>query len=585
MAASASKKSGKKKKKAKELSPEQKHKAEKRAFARSVQAVFDRIGFERCLTLSDIEIEFDGRKGDFDDAFVHENVLVFVEYTVSNQSQVGDHIKGKAHLFSKIQADPLGFASYMSGRFEDLKKAIPASYHPSQFQVRILYCSKTEIKKEHQDLSPDTSFLWYGSIRYFSDLSRAIKRSARFELFDFLKIAHSDVGVNGVISEGNPSVGFAGSILPEPHSNFPSGFKVISFYVSPGAVLSRAYVLRHDGWRDSDGLYQRMISRKKIESIRKYLRENDRVFVNNVILTLPDDAKLLTTQNQDVDPKNILKTEPITVQLPDRGNTVGIIDGQHRVFSYYEDATADPKIDIYRTRQNLLATGIMYPAGYAPDARERFEASLFLEINSTQNAAGSPLKQAIAVITRPFSPDSVGKRVVQRLADLSALKDKLERSFYDQGVLRTATIVSYGLRPLVRLEAEDGLLERWGNAEKRSIVRSGQDVDALNEYTTFASNEINKFLSAARANLSGEQWQLKTKDGFGLLTVTSVNGLLVLFRHYVRIKRLGTFEEYKIDLQKIDSFGFAAFKSSRYFAMGTDLYKHLFDTDPTAASE
>jgi DGQHR domain-containing protein len=586
VAASATKKkSGAKKKKSKELSPEQKHKAEKRAFEKSVQSVFDRIGFRPCSALSDIEIEFEGRKGDFDGAFVHENALVFVEYTVSNQSQVGDHIKGKAHLFAKVHADPLGFAAYMCEKFPDLKAAIPPGYHPSQLQVRILYCSKTEIKSEHQDLAPNTSFLWYGSIRYFSDLSRAIKRSARFEFFDFLKIAHSDVGVGGVIGQGAPAVAFAGSVLPEAHSNFPPGFKVISFYVSPGGVLSRAYVLRHDGWRDSDGLYQRMISRKKIESIRKYLRENQRVFVNNVILTLPDDTKLLDVSNQEADPKKLLKTEPITVQLPDRGNTVGIIDGQHRVFSYYEDATADPKIDVYRTRQNLLATGIMYPASYSSKERERFEASLFLEINSTQNAAGSPLKQAIAVITRPFSSDSVGKRVVRRLADLSALKDKLERSFYDQGVLRTATIVSYGLRPLVRLEAEDGLLERWGNAEKRTSVKAGQDLSELDEYTAFASNEVNKFLSAARANLSGERWQLKTKDGPGLLTVTSVNGLLVLFRHYVKLKGLDTFDQYKTDLAKITTFDFGAYKSSRYFAMGTDLYRHLFGSDPTALPE
>jgi DGQHR domain-containing protein len=582
VAASASKKSSNKKKKPKELTPEQKHKAEKRAFARSIQTILDRMGFVRCPSLSDIPIEFDGRQGDFDDAFVHENLVVFVEYTVSNQSQVGDHIKGKAHLFAKILSDPLGFVQHMIENFPDLKSSVPSSYHPSQLQVRILYCSKSEIKKEHQELALGTSFLWYQSIRYFADLSAAIKRSARFEFFDFLKIAHGDVGASGVIPQGSPAVGFAGSVLPEPHSNFPSGFKVISFYVSPGAVLSRAYVLRHDGWRDSEGLYQRMINRKKIESIRKYLRENERVFVNNVILTLPDDTKLLDANSQDVDPKTILKTKPITVQLPDRGNTVGIIDGQHRIFSYYEDATADAKIDVYRTRQNLLATGIMYPPGYTGDARERFEASLFLEINSTQNAAASPLKQAIAVITQPFSPDSVGKRVVQRLADLSALKDKLERSFYDQGVLRTATIVSYGLRPLVRVEAEDGLFRHWGTVEQRAEVQAGNDVSSLNEYTDFAAREINKFISAAKANLAAGAWQLKAKDGPGLLTVTFVNGLLVLFRHYARMKGLGTFAQYNDALKNLGTFGFADYKSSRYFALGTDLYKHLFGVDPAA---
>jgi hypothetical protein len=137
-----------------------------------------------------------------------------------------------------------------------------------------------------------------------------------------------------------------------------------------------------------------MINRKKVESIRRHLRNNERVFVNNVILTLPDDTKLRGTNGMEVDPAGINKTVPITVQLPDRGNTVGIIDGQHRIFSYYEDSGEDKKIAAYRTRQNLLATGIMYPPGYSAGKKEQFEASLFLEINSTQNAAASPLKQA-----------------------------------------------------------------------------------------------------------------------------------------------------------------------------------------------
>ena len=233
--------------------------------------------------------------------------------------------------------------------------------------------------------------------------------------------------------------------------------------------------------------------------------------------------------------------------------------------------------------QNLLATGIMYPPGYSSDERERFEASLFLEINSTQNAAASPLKQAIAVITQPFSPDSVGKRVVQRLADLSALKDKLERSFYDQNVLRTATVVSYGLRPLVRLEAEDGLSNRWGSTEQRAAMQAEQDLSALSEYTDFAAKEINKFLSAIKSNMASEKWQLKAKDSSGVLTVTFVNGLLVLFRHYIRLHGLGTFDSYCEQLKDVGSFSFGNYKSSGYFALGTDLYKHIYGIDPAAS--
>jgi hypothetical protein len=49
----------------------------------------------------------------------------------------------------------------------------------------------------------------------------------------------------------------------------------------------------------------------------------------------------------------------------------------------------------------------------------------------------------------------------------------------------------------------------------------------------------------------------------------------------VRLKGLDTFDQYKDDLNKISSFKFADYKSSRYFAMGTDLYEHLFGVNPT----
>jgi DGQHR domain-containing protein len=576
---------GKSKSKAKKpkrvLTPEQLHAAEKRAFARSVQTVFDRIGFTRVSEVSDEEIEFSGRRGDFDDAFVFENLLVFVEYTVSNPTQVGDHLKGKAHLFNRISADPSGFLSMMFEKFPTLLAVVP-SYHHSQLVVRVLYCSKSEIKSEHQDLTSSTSFLWLASIRYFRELSASIKRSARFELFDFLNVPHSEIGSGGVLSQGASAVAFSGSVLPEAHSNFPPGFKIISFYISPGAVLSRAYVLRKDGWRDSEGLYQRMISRAKIESIRKYLRSNERVFVNNVILTLPDDAKLLDESSSEVDPSAITKTTAITVQLPERGNTIGVIDGQHRIFSYYEDQANDQKIAIYRSRQNLLATGIMYPSGYSNEQRERFEASLFLEINSTQNSAGSPLKQAIAVITMPFSNDSVGKRVVQQLATLSALDGLLERSFYDSGVLRTTTIVSYGLRPLVRIDGDASLINSWSDTAKRTSVIEQKSVGDLGIYAAFAAKEINKFLCAARAVVGSANWKIRDKEGNGLLTVTFVNGLLVLFRHYVKAHGLKEFDDYRADLKALAGFPFQDYKSSRYTAMGGAMFKEAFGVDPPA---
>jgi len=562
------------KRKRKELTPEQKHAQEKRAFARRIRGIFERIGFQRVPEVADNEIEFDGRAGDFDDVLVYENLVLFIEYTVSNPTQVGNHVKGKAHLFNKVNAAPQQFLEMMMARFPGLERKV-SKYHPSQVRFRIIYCSKSEIKLEHRGLCPGTAFLWHGSIRYFAELSSAIKRSARYELYDFLELSHSEVGLNGQLPEGDDSTKFHGSVLPEANSNFPPGFKVISFYVSPGAVLSRAYVLRKDSWRDSQGLYQRMIHRNKIESIRRYLQTAERVFVNNVILTLPDDTELIDSAGQAVDPAKIDKTQAITVRLPKGGNSVGIVDGQHRIFSYYEDAYDNPKIDLFRGRQNLLATGIMYPSAYSAIERERFEAKLFLEINSTQNAAKSGLRQAISLIVQPFAPDSIGRLVIQNMAQSGPLEGLLEKNFYDLNVLRTTTIVSYGLRALVRLDGEDSLFQRWSTPEKRAALSGKKDEELLKEYAKFAAAEIGKFVAAARATVGISRWALRSQTEEGVLTVTFVNGLLVLFRQYLKTQPLAEFSDYRLTLTPLANFNFASYKSSQYTSMGMEMLKRI----------
>ena len=187
--------------------------------------------------------------------------------------------------------------------------------------------------------------------------------------------------------------------------NFGKGYKVISFYVDSEALLSRCYVLRKDGWEDRGQLYQRMISKKKIEAIRRYLLDQKRVFINNIIVTLPSDTKLLILNNNTQDISKLMKTAPVKIQLPSEYNSVGLIDGQHRVFSYYEGGAHEEAIEKLRRQQNLLVTGIIYPPSVAAQDKTKFEATLFLEINSTQTNAKSDLKQAIGLLLHPFSAE------------------------------------------------------------------------------------------------------------------------------------------------------------------------------------
>jgi hypothetical protein len=98
--------------------------------------------------------------------------------------------------------------------------------------------------------------------------------------------------------------------------------------------------------------------------------------------------------------------------LPYEYNSIGLIDGQHRVFSYYEGGRDEAKISVLRVQQNLLVTGVIYPSNISRAERSKFEATLFLEINATQTNAKSDLKQAIGVLLQPFSQDSIARRIV-----------------------------------------------------------------------------------------------------------------------------------------------------------------------------
>ena len=137
--------------------------------------------------------------------------------------------------------------------------------------------------------------------RYFESLSKTIHRSGRFELFKYLKLSFKDVGIE-INSTSEVSKTFPGYVLPENFSSFPPHFKVVSFYADPATLLQMAYVLRRDSWLDKEGLYQRILLRAKIRNMRKYLTTDKRVFVNNIIVTLPKDTKLNDQKNHGANP-------------------------------------------------------------------------------------------------------------------------------------------------------------------------------------------------------------------------------------------------------------------------------------------
>lgn len=564
----------KKKKKPKLTAEERKQKKIQSSHKNLVRGVFRSTGFKRILGLADKEFIFDGQATDFDDVYINENILVCLEYTVT--STVSAHLKPKKIVYDKIDSDPVGFCQFLCDLNEDLKDELLSKYNADEVIVKIVYCSLNAVEASLKENVPNPKYLDYAELRYFANLTDCTKKTAQHELYDFLEISPTLIGAGGKIGVASELENYNGSLLPESNSNFDKGFKVVSFYVDPDALLKRSYVLRKDGWRDSHNLYQRMISKPKIEAIRKHLRVNKRVFVNNIIATLPDDTRIVNAKKETVDPAKITKTQPVTIQLPRRSNSVGLIDGQHRTYSYYEAVNDDADIAKLRVKQNLLVTGIIYPEGISDAEKEKFEARLFLEINSTQTNAKSNLKQAIGLVLEPFSAESIATRVIGELDRSSGpLNGWVERYWFDKNKLKTTSIVSYGLRPLVKTSGEDSLFHLWGDAQKQNMVEI-EDTAVLIKYVEFCVQEINKLLIAVKLTSKPGSWTTDKNVEGRMLTTTNINAILICLRLLIEHGKTAEIDGYKASLSDLKSFKFKDYHSSQYNRMAEAIYEKYF---------
>ena len=534
------------------------------------------------------EIVVDGRPGELDDIFIFENVLILVEYTTGKPDSA--HVLKKKPLFDKIVADVPSFLDVARTRYPQLTQYLKADYDDSHFHVRIMYIPLYDAAPETIKTCPNVVFLQGGLKKYFFALGKTIKRSARVEFFSYLKLNWNSVGA-AAISASMPSRQYAGQLLPGTMSSFPTGYRVVSFYADPESLIAGAYVLRRDGWRDSSHLYQRILVRSKIRKMRKYLVDQQRVFVNNVIVTLPADIDLeeLKTKASSGTEPDVNKARPVTITLPTGYSVVGIVDGQHRVFCYHEgDDALDAKIGILRRRQHLLVTGIIYPTGVKEKAKLEFEAKLFLEINDTQTRARPALRQDIETIVRPFSGIAVARRVIAQLAKSGPYAGLFQLAYFDSAQkIKTSSIVSYGLRPLVKFDGSDSLFSAWKNPDKNKLkerekktskgAEYEKDLELLEKYIEFCVTSLSDFFLAAKLAYGTSNWDVEDETPSVLLRPTSINGLIACLRRVIEHGMSLSPLAHKKHMKTFSAFNFDKYKSSHWDELGLALFEKHYN--------
>jgi len=561
------------------------HERQQKAHEKGFHELFRKLGFTHVET-DGTQVTYQGRNGELDGIFVFENVVLVVEYTVGKPDS--GHLLKKKVLYDLILDDAEKFLTYAEAVFPNLKTAINPLYPKAACRIKILYASKFDPSDELMNACPEFKFIHGATAKYFQALVGTIEKSARIEFLKFLGFNHDEVGEQA-LSNSYTLLTYEGFLLPDGSSHYPSGYKVVSFYADPERLIARSYVLRRDGWREESHLYQRILIAKKIKEMRRYLVTEKRVFVNNIIVTLPPETKLnARSTGKSGSRVDSSRVQAVDVQIPDGYDTIGLVDGQHRVFCYHEGSDrAEQEIKILRKRQNLMVTGIVYPEGTGLAERRAFEAKLFLEINDNQARARSALKHDIEVILKPYSSTAIAKRVIQELGRRGPYKNMLQASFFDSPTkIKVSSIVSYGLVYIVKLEGADSLFTAWGNEKKDKLkgARPGVEGELLEEYIKFCVDKINEFFVEVKLAYGPQVWDLDTTPRSPLLSPTAINGQIVCLRKIIESGQALSSSEHKKKLQNIAQFEFLRFKSSQWQRLGTLLYQDHYRSDSTQLS-
>lgn len=533
----------------------------------TLEAIFEKSGFVHVAS-EGIHFTVGGRKGEIDHIFVWENLVLLCEET--SDKKPTHHIPTKIIFHNKIKADPQGFFNRYCEKDNTLREAL-VRYDWRDMELRHIYYSEKSIN--HEEFSDQSPFivLTPSEARYFYSLVQTIQGSAKYEILKYLDVALKDIGESRLAGRRVDWQEFQGFLIPDRHTHYPKGFLIVSFYADPKSLISRACILRRDGWRDQSLSYQRFIKEDKLKSMRKKLSEEGKVYINNIIATLPSETLIRDEDNKDIDFGEINDPKCVTLSIPKELGTIGIIDGQHRLFSYYEgvgegNGNVNETIDDLRNRQNLLVTGIVFPKNYK-GSKEAFEAGLFISINSNQTPVEASLMQDVKVLIDPDSPEALARLLINEISSGGALKGYLRTSQLDEGV---AGLIAVGsLAPYVAksiLGSSSSISKEW--SKFTGLTRSK---DNNKRFVKYVADELEALLCSAARILEG-RW--KTKEEGGILSTTVIGGFIRLF---VRISK--HIDKDKRDYDKffkeceLEKFDFSLYTGSAWGKMARDLYE------------
>lgn len=570
----------KKKRARKKLTPEEKaaqlKKRKELAFRKRIRSSFTDAGFTYFSTL-DKHFVIGTRTVELDYLFLYENIIVICEDNTKQKKDI-DHIRNKNESFAEIRNNKAAFLNWIANTFPE-KEAMVKKFRSERYLLFYIYISQTELELTEDEKNRYSNLLFWDpeTLSYFNRMSQCIQHSARYEIFRYLGLKNDEIGFSG--SEGRKTTIKAPIIYPQDATGLRNGVRVVSFMMSAEKLLRTSYVLRKDSWEESMFLYQRLIEKDKVKSIRAFLAQKGEAFYNNIIVALPDNITFEDDAGTPILVENIGDFQHCKLVLSDEMNSICVIDGQHRIFAHYEAPITEKyesQIAPLRKQLHLLVTGLIFPPEMKEAERNQIQSQIFLDINDNTKKVAPNVLTHIEMVKDPFSDIGLARRVIERLNKKRVFLNRFELSALDESKIKVASIIKFALRYLVTVTPAEGRtsLYTYWKGDKEAFKK--KDEDALNNYIDFCAKSIDLYFSAIRDAFKADWNDPSSK----ILSVISINGFIIAFNRQLSKYEVRDYSFYNDCLRKL-SLDFSKdgfpYTSSQYRKLSSKILAEAFD--------
>ena len=564
----------------KKLTAEQKaaqlKKRKELAFRKKIRSSFTDAGFTYFSTLAK-HFPIGTRTVELDYLFLYENIIVICEDNTKQKKDI-DHIRNKNESFAEIRNNKTAFLNWLSNTFPE-KATMVKQYRPERYFLYYIYISQTELEITEDEKNRYSNLLFWDpeTLSYFNRMAQCIQHSARYEIFRYLGLKNDEIGFSG--SEGGKTTIKAPIIYPQEATGLRNGVRVVSFMMSAEKLLRTSYVLRKDSWEESMFLYQRLIEKDKVKSIRAFLAQKGEAFYNNIIVALPDNVTFEDDAGTPILVENIGDFQHCKLVLPDEMNSICIIDGQHRIFAHYE-APATEKYELQiaplRRQLHLLVTGLIFPTEMKEPERKQIQSQIFLDINDNTKKVAPNVLTHIEMVKDPFSDIGLARRVIERLNKKRVFLNRFELSALDESKIKVASIIKFALRYLVTVTPAEGKTSLYAYWQGNKEGFQQKDEASLNDYIEFCANSIDLYFSAIRDAFKSSWNDPASK----MLSVISINGFIIAFNRQLNKYGVSDYPFYSNCLRKL-SIDFSKngfpYTSSQYRKFSGRILTEAFD--------